>query len=194
MYLNLSGGCCVGLDSNLALKRTASSCRLPYPLELKRYIVHFKEILASVTGVSTPIFGIQWKPLTAEVTIAKDILRDLEDKRVLYRPHDMEDSIDCHSSVEKIRAILTSALKQVEVQGNMGKQLSKMRRACREFCDIVGSPRFNSSAPPIQQSLLSRELSRLRNTIGGAVAAIAISYGLDVEDDLASIIPFNNVL
>ncbi|MGE8397999.1 MAG: hypothetical protein ACN6NT_10385, partial [Comamonas sp.] len=62
--------------------------------------MHFKEILASVTGVSTPIFGIQWKPLTAEVTIAKDILRELEDKRVLYRPHDMEDSMHCHSSVE----------------------------------------------------------------------------------------------
>lgn len=156
--------------------------------------MHFNEILASVTGVSTPIFGIQWKPITAEVTIAKDILRELEDKRVLYRPHDMEDSSHCLSSVEKIRAILTSALKQVGAQGNMGKQLSKMRSACREFCDIVGSPRFNSFAPPIQQSLLSRELSRLRNTIGGAVAAIAISYGLDVEDDLASIIPFNNVL
>ena len=156
--------------------------------------MHFKEILASVTGVSTPIFGIQWKPITAEITIAKDILRDLEDKRVLYRPHDLEDSSHCRSSVENIRAILTSALKQVGANGNMGKQLSKMRRACRDFCDIVGSPLFNSAAPPIQKSLLSRELSRLRNTIGSAIAAISISYGLDVEDDLASIIPFNNVL
>jgi len=46
----------------------------------------------------------------------------------------------------------------------------------------------------MQRSLLSRELVKLRKVAGEAVAAIAIAYGLDVEDELASIIPFNNAL
>jgi hypothetical protein len=154
--------------------------------------LHFKEILASVTGVSVPIFGIQWKPVTAEVTVARDVLRTLEDKRVLYRPHEMEGAHYCLRSVEDIRNTLTGALQQVDPQSHVGKQFAKIRRACREFCDIIGSPAFDRSLRPMQQSLLSRELTKLRKTVGGAVAAIVIAYGLDVEDDLASIIPFNN--
>ena len=155
--------------------------------------MHFKEILASVTGVSIPIFGIQWKPVMAEVTVARSVLRTLEDKRVLYRPQEMEGAEYCLRSVEGMRHALTGALQQVNSETHLGKQFAKIRRACREFCDIVGSPAFIQSVPPIQRSLLSRELVKLRKTVGGAVAAIAIAYGLDVEDDLASIMPFNNL-
>lgn len=154
--------------------------------------MHFKEILAGVTGVSVPIFGIQWKPVTAEIAVARDVLRTLEDKRVLYRPHETEGAQYCLRSVEDMRNILTGALQQVNPQTHVGKQFAKIRRACREFCDIVGSPAFDRAARPMQKSLLSRELTKLRKTVGGAVAAIVIAYGLDVEDDLASIIPFNN--
>lgn len=156
--------------------------------------MHFKEILAGVTGISVPIFGIQWKPVTAEVTVARDVLRALEDKRVLYRPYEMEGAHYCLCSVEDMRNTLTGALQQVDPQTHVGKQFTKIRRACREFCDIVGSPAFDRAERPMQQSLLSRELTKLRKTVGGAVAAIVIAYGLDVEDDLASIIPFNNTL
>ena len=154
--------------------------------------MHFKEILAGVTGVSVPIFGIQWKPVTTQVTTARTVLRTLEDKRVLYRPHEMEGAHYCLRSVEDMRHTLTGALQQVDPQTPLGKQFAKIRRACREFCDIIGSPAFDRAAHPMQKSLLSRERVKLRKTVGGAVAAIAIAYGLDVEDDLASIIPFNN--
>lgn len=156
--------------------------------------MHFKEILAGVTGVSVPIFGIQWKPVAADVTVARDVLRKLEDKRVLYQPHNMEGAGHCRASVEDLRRTITDALQQVDPKDKLGKQLAKIRRACRYFCDIVGSPAFDGAAYPVQRSLLSRELTRLRNTVGSSVAAVAIMYGLDVEDDLASIIPFNNVL
>ncbi len=156
--------------------------------------MQFKEIVAHITGVSVPIFGIQWKPITPEVTIARNILRRLEDRRVLYRPEEMEGAQYCLRSVEEMRHLLTDALQQVEPHTHLGKQFARLRRACREFCDIVGSPKFSAVSFPVQRSLLSRELIKLRKVAGSAVAAIAIAYGLDVEDELASILPFNNAL
>lgn len=156
--------------------------------------MHFKEILAGVTGISVPIFGIQWKPVVAQVTVARNLLRTLEDKRVLYRPEEMEGAEYCRRSVEDLRVLLTGALQQVMPDTPLGKQFAKLRRACREFCDIIGSSKFATVPLPMQRSLLSRELVKLRKVAGEAVAAIAIAYGLDVEDELASIIPFNNAL
>lgn len=156
--------------------------------------MHFKEIVANITGISVPIFGIQWKPVTAEVTVARNVLRRLEDKRVLYRPEEMEGARYCLRSVEDMRELLTNSLQQVQPSTHLGKQFVKLRRACRDFCDIVGSPRFDSVPLPIQSSLLSRELVKLRKVAGGVVATIAIGYGLDVEDELAAILPFNNAL
>jgi len=154
--------------------------------------MHFKEILAQLTGVSVPIFGVQWKPITVEVTVARDLIRILEDKRVLYRPEEMEGATYCLHSVESIRHALTTSLQQVTTGTPIAKQLDRMRRAGREFCDVVGSPKFGSAQYPVQSSILRRELTKLRSTFGSAVGTLAIAYGLDVEDELASIIPFNN--
>lgn len=155
--------------------------------------MRFKEILARITGVSVPIFGIQWQPVTPQVKVARDLMRELEDKRVLYRPEEMEGAHYCVHSVMDLRQKLTASMQQVDTDSPLYKQLQKIRRACREFCDVVGSPKFDAAPFPVQSSLLGRELARFRQTAGGAVGAISIAYGLDVEDELASIIPFNNL-
>lgn len=152
----------------------------------------FQEILARITGVSVPIFGIQWQPMTPQVKVARDLMRELEDKRVLYRPEEMEGGQYCVHSVMDMRKTLTTSMQQVETDSPLYKQLQKIRRGCRDFCDVVGSPRFDAAPFPVQRSLLSRELTRFRQTTGASIGAIAIAYGLDVEDELASIIPFNN--
>ena len=154
--------------------------------------MHFKEILAQLTGVSVPIFGIQWEPVTAEVTVARNLIRVLEDKRVLYRPEEMEGATYCLHSVERLRQELTLSLQQVTSGTQIAKQLERMPRSSREFCDVVGSPKFGTSAHPVQRSILRRELAKLRSAFGSAVGALSLAYGLDVEDELASIIPFNN--
>ena len=41
-------------------------------------------------------------------------------------------------------------------------------------------------------AMLERELFKLREKCGVSVAEIAVAYGLDVDDGLASTIPFNN--
>jgi hypothetical protein len=153
----------------------------------------FEEILSSITGISVPIFGVQWQPPAPEVRIARDLIRELEDRRVLYRPYEMEGPQDCLGSVKDMRGNLTTALQRLTAEGPLLKQLQRLRRACRHFCDIIGSVGFSQAAKPVQRSLLTRELAKLRDTAGAVIGAIALSYGLNVDDELASIIPFNNV-
>lgn len=155
--------------------------------------MHFKEILSRITGFSVPIFGIQWQPMPAQAKVARDLIRKLEDRRVLFRQGQGERSQYCVSSVLDMRQILTTSMQEVETSSPLYKQLQKIRRACRDFCDVIGSPKYDAAPDPVQRSLLDRELTKLRQTVGGAVAAISISYGIDVEDGLASIIPFNNL-
>jgi len=155
--------------------------------------MHFNEILARITGVSVPIFGIQWQPSTPQIKVARDLMRELEDKRVLYRSEDLEGAHHCVYSVMDMRQKLTMSMQQVDTDDPLYKQLQKIRRASRSFCDVIGSPKFDTLPAPVQTSLLNRELAKFRQVVDSAVGAISIAYGLDIEDELASIIPFNNL-
>lgn len=153
--------------------------------------MHFKEILSHITGFSVPIFGIQWTPPQPEVKVARDLIRELEDRRVFYRPEEQEGHTYCLHSVTEIRHMVTEALKVIEPKTQIGKSLSVLRRASRNFCDAVGAPSFDAAPHPAQKSILSNELAKYRKAAGLEIGRIAIAYGLDVEDELASIIPFN---
>lgn len=67
-----------------------------------------------------------------------------------------------------------------------------MRTAAQHFVNNVGYPQFDNFDPVIQQSVLDRELFKLRQSFGKAIGEIVSAHGLDVEDSLATIIPFNN--
>ena len=107
--------------------------------------MYFKEILARITGVSIPIFGIQWQPTTPQIKVARDLMRELEDKRVLYRAEDLEGAHHCVYSVMDMRQKLTMSMQQVDTDDPLYKQLQKIRRASRSFCDVIGSPKFDTN-------------------------------------------------
>jgi hypothetical protein len=50
--------------------------------------VKFKQIINRLTGITMPVFGINWNPPTAHVTVARNVITFLEDRRVLYNPFD----------------------------------------------------------------------------------------------------------
>lgn len=152
-----------------------------------------KEILSRFTGFSSPIGGLQWDPPKPSVAIAKDVIKELEDRRVLYNPMHMEDANHCVQSVRDMRNLLTISLKELKYGSPLDKQIRRMRRASRRFMDRVGHTGFQSFSIPVRDSILHRELNRLREKFGEAIAEISISYGIDVEDDLAAVIPFNNL-
>jgi hypothetical protein len=155
--------------------------------------MEYKKILKNITGISTPVFGIQWNPPVVESDVAREVIAFLEDRRVLYAPEEREGASYCRQSVEQIRQVLTDKMPLLR-NGEVNKLFRALRTQCRRFCDEIGAPTFPKLARPVQESILKRELENLRLVAGKVVGALSVSYGIDVEDELASIIPFKNYL
>jgi hypothetical protein len=149
--------------------------------------VKFTEVASRMTGFSSPIFGVSWQPPTPDVTIARRMIAFLEDRRVLYEPYEVKVPHLCISSITGIRDFLTELIADHAGSKDLEISLRSMRAACRKFMAIV------SSIPPSDITMNNRDfnqaLGELRGVIGIHVGLLAMKYRLDVEDDLASILP-----
>jgi hypothetical protein len=105
----------------------------------------------------------------------------LEDRRVLYNPYNIEIEHEVSESVLEIRRELTKAIQALPEDSPAAPALRAMRAACRAYLDQ--SRRF----PHYPGFLLA--LGELRAHFGLQIAYLAIEYGLDIEDELAQIIP-----
>jgi len=151
-----------------------------------------QDILKHITGISTPIGGIQWTPPPRDADTARKLIIFLEDRRVLFQQDDeKEGAAYCRQSVESIRDEITKALNDIKEPSEIGKLLRSMRSSCRRFCDSIGDPSFDKQPQPVQKSIMKDELDKLRNVTGKVVGALSVTYQLDVEDDLAGIIPLS---
>jgi len=100
-----------------------------------------KELFRRLTGVSTPIGGVSFKPAgEPERTIAFRVLSFLEDRRILnwYHAVAVEDPNHSVKSVFEIRNYLTEQLQRTEAYPQLAGCLWRMRAACRKFLDEVG--------------------------------------------------------
>ena len=154
----------------------------------------FQEAASRITGISVPIFGIQWNPPEAQRSVARRVIAFLEDRRVLYSPSEMESPDHCVQSVLRIREFLTGELGKLEAGEELTNTLRALRAACRKFLDTVDADdrravRFGASQGHFASWIFNGAVGELRGVFGVHVATLAASYGLDVEDDLASIIP-----
>lgn len=155
--------------------------------------MRFAEIQSRVTGFGIPIFGLSWNPPEAEVTAAKRAIAFLEDRRVLYNPRGLENGRHCVDSIMQMRQFLTDELGR-RPDGALADSLRAMRSACRRFLAMVGDEdgeilrgEAHCSSQAIQ--VFDSTLGALRATCGMHIAALAVRYGLDVEDDPAAILP-----
>jgi hypothetical protein len=153
----------------------------------------FKEILNRLTGFSTPIFGVSWNPPKLEIEVAKRIITQLEDRRVLYNPSEMELPEHCVRSVTEIRHILTNELSSLNSNSNLAISLRAMRSVCRKFLDTAHRDeeiiRFGNHLGHYASWYFNGAVGELRGVFGIHIAQIAAQYGLDVEDQLATILP-----
>lgn len=176
-------------------------------------MMKFREIAARITGFSVPVFGVQWSPPTLDIQVARKIIAFLEDRRVLYSPFFQEDPGQCFLSVIEIRAFLTELLGE----GGIGLELTDaaraIRAACRRFLleatqssSPIGRPLvklhidsntkkttivrdLRNDPPPLDAETFYRALGTFRAFVGSQVAQICVRYGVDLEPELASIIP-----
>ncbi|MEA2711547.1 MAG: hypothetical protein QOF78_4148 [Phycisphaerales bacterium] len=158
--------------------------------------MRFKEIVTRLTGFSVPIFGVSWNPPEPHVAVARRVVSFLEDRRVLYNPYDVEVPDHCVHSIIEIRGYLTDEIGKLPGSPDAGlpQTLRAMRAGCRKFLDTVQADRGQITVRDMlnggtQSWIFLSALGQLRNTIGTHVAVLAAQHGLDVEKDLASILP-----
>ncbi len=157
--------------------------------------MRFSEVARRLTGVSCPIFGVSWDPGEAKVAPARRVLVYLEDRRVLFAPWNVEVPEDCVDSILMIRQFLTNQLGQLDDRDDdIAPHLRAMRAACREFLRITDDLRqrdgglrpWDAGTPGW---MFNDALGELRAIFGVHVAQLSAKFGIDVEDDLATILP-----
>ncbi|MGH9439849.1 MAG: DUF6650 family protein [Terriglobia bacterium] len=154
----------------------------------------FREVVSRLTGLSSPVFGVSWNPPESHCTIARRVLAFLEDRRVLYSPSEAESPDHCVHSVVEIRHFLTQELGALPAKSELAQSLSAMRAACRKFMDSVQAEdgriiQYGASHGHYASWIFISALGELRGVFGVHVAALAAGYGLDVERELAAIVP-----
>lgn len=159
----------------------------------------FAEIASRVTGFSTPIFGLQWEAPQADVTVAREVIVFLEDRRVLYSPFEVEVPEHVLRSVFEIRHFMTEVLRRGRAGGELVDSLAAMRAACRKFIGAMEGGRTQLIVPSPHEMLrggtqswaFNQHLGELRGVIGVHVAQLAVRYGIDVDNELATILPLD---
>jgi hypothetical protein len=160
--------------------------------------VRFKDIIRRVTGISTPFFGISWNPEKTETDVARQVITYLEDRRVLYEPSEMEVPWQCVESILQIRQFLTPIIGNLPEKTELSQSLRAMRAACRKFLDRTGAKggdivQYGARTNHWASWEFNGAVGELRGVFGIHIAKIAVAYGIDVEKELASIIPEEDI-
>ena len=155
--------------------------------------MNFKEIANRLTGFSTPVFGVSWSPPKLESEIAQRIITELEDRRVLFNPTEMELPQHCVDSVLQIRQMLTHELKNLDPSSNLAGNVKAMRAACRKFLDAVQVDnriiQFGAEKGHYASWHFNGSVGELRGVFGIHIAQVAAQYGIGVEKQLSTILP-----
>jgi len=155
----------------------------------------FSEVARRLTGISCPIFGISWDPGEAKVSSARRVLTYLEDRRVLYVPSEVEVPDHCVDSILDIRRFLTTELGHLDDKDeDIAPHLRAMRASCRAFLDRTATidnahGRFGQTPYGTQEWVFNQALGELRGEFGIHVAQLSAKFGIDIEDQLAVILP-----
>ena len=146
-----------------------------------------------ITGISTPFGGIQWAdPGPSEREYVRQFIAVLEDRRVLYNPEYLEIRDQVERSVHDIRAACTDLLGKVGEQAFAATPVRAIRTACRQFHDALNLEfkLFNAwPHGPNRDAGFFAGLGALRAVVGYQIAVLAGHYDLDIEGDLARIVP-----
>lgn len=133
-----------------------------------------------ITGVGP--WSAQWEYLETNRDIARRVLADLEDRRVLFYSHGREDPEFCRRSAHEIRQLMKRELSKVEQGDDMDRALRAIRNAAREFVDQAGpdSQRFLNDMQAFEKGLEDMRIAMAPFIRGMATAyAVLIDHVLD---------------
>lgn len=146
-----------------------------------------RELANRLTGISTPIGGISWKPPVDERDKAQSLLLYLADQRALHYPYDKQIGSFVVQSILDTRERLTGDIEDLSVDSTLRQILRGMQAACRKFLDENQSPSAGYGWP--YEAQLYCTLGELRALFGIHIARIACAYDLEVDARLGEILP-----
>lgn len=167
---------------------------------VRRGKIKAKSLAGRLSGFSLPVIGggVQWTPTKSERDTVRKLLTFLEDRRVLYVDYCLEMENAVAHSVLQIREVLTEILQALPEGSKSIGPVRAMRAACRKFL-TEPHPEFKNLARHTYPSWdrMNSEggprffvaLGELRATFGAQIAALAFTHGIDIEHELASILP-----
>lgn len=153
----------------------------------------FLDMVNRLTGISCPVFGISWNPVETERNIARRIIVFLEPRRVLYSEYEYETVCPCIESVTEIKNYLTTELQQIDENSKLNSYVRAMRHACNKFLSkCPDNNEFRCYACQngnINNWIFTSAIGELRGVFGVMIGQIVKAYGINIEDELAQIIP-----
>jgi len=144
-----------------------------------------------LTGAGGFGFSVNWEKVPGDKRVAEQVIGYLEDRRVLFRKRSGEDGMYCVMSANDVRHFLTGQLAEAKPGKSLATSIRAMRAAFREFVDAAGldAENFRSNRSGMPTNEFSLALGELRSRVGLQVALIADRYEIDVEEELAEILP-----
>ncbi|SRR6266487_1900450 len=134
---------------------------------------------ARLTGISTPLFGLSWEYGSSEREAVQQLFAYLESRRALWIPFNSEDHQQVVSSVLAMREQLTAVQRNLSSGSPAIDSIRTMRLTCE---------RFLTDTPEVELYFYSN-LGELRGIFGGELGRLAKTYGIEVQEPLAWIIP-----
>lgn len=157
------------------------------------------ETARRITGISVPFGGISWAdPGPSDAEKVREFILFLEDRRVLYNAHDLEVVSQVERSIHEIREQCTKTLQGLAPKTFAVVPIRSIREAARrfhsdqneEFRFFDRDRRRDERGHPSEGSPgFFTALGAFRAIVGLQVAQLAAHYDIDVEGDLAAVLP-----
>lgn len=175
-------------------------------MSVRKSVLKAKDVARRLRGLSILGLGASWDYPPSEREAIRKLVLALEDRRALFNPPPAEVEDHVIASVSSIREQCTETLRELGESAKAAACVRIIRAACRRFLDepYPSFPDVEEFHPDRHFREEGRDgrlrrgtrpasfytaLGELRAAIGQQIAILAASYGLDVEGDLASIIP-----
>ena len=164
-------------------------------MRIKRAKVQSRSLASRLAGVSILGFGASWKAPEPERVVVRDVITELEDKRALHSQAVWEEPQHVVQSILKLREVMTNGLKGVGDNSPANDAFRIMRATCRDFLTLTSTKRIGDKPGmlrpdgtwELEEFFIG--LGRLRSVFGQQLAVLSYLYGVDIEEQLAAILP-----
>nr|WP_169454410.1 DUF6650 family protein [Catelliglobosispora koreensis] len=152
--------------------------------------VHFSvDALRKMKHDHEKMIAVRESHLSNDRKIAQNVITYLADRRVLFRAIYAESQPHCVESANRIREFLTKQLCEPDVGKELRNALVAIRAACRTFVDAADADGTFNRKEWEHTDPFSLALGALRASVGVHLARLAERFDLEVEPQLAEIVP-----